>query len=189
MFEALKDFDREIFLFLNGLHQPWLDQAMFYMTKAVFWIPVYILLLYLIAKTYSWKIMLWSLLGLAVVITLGDRISVELFKEVFQRYRPSRNLEIGPIVHVVNDYRGGLYGFVSSHATNFFAISTYVALLLRKRYPLIVPLLILWASFICYTRIYLGVHYPSDILAGSLLGTTIGFSVYKLFKYLVLKER
>src|SRR5690606_21196231 len=150
---------------------------------------VYILLLYLIAKTYSWKIMLWSLLGLAVVITLGDRISVELFKEVFQRYRPSRNLEIGPIVHVVNDYRGGLYGFESSHATNFFAISTYVALLLRKRYPLIVPLLILWASFICYTRIYLGVHYPADILAGSLLGTTIGFSVYKLFKYLVLKER
>lgn len=189
MLEALKEFDREIFLFLNGLHQPWLDQAMFYMTKAVFWIPVYLLLLYLIAKTYSWKIMLWSLLAIAVIITLGDRISVELFKNVFQRYRPSRNLEIGPIVHTVNDYRGGLYGFVSSHATNFFSISTFVILLLRKRYPPITPLLILWASLICYTRIYLGVHYPSDILAGTMLGVTIGFSIYKLFKYLVLKPK
>ena len=189
MFEALKDFDREIFLFLNGLHQPWLDQAMFYMTKAVFWIPVYLLLLYLIAKSYSMKTMLWSLLAIAVIITLCDRISVELFKEVFQRYRPSRNLEIGPIVHVVNDYRGGLYGFVSSHATNFFGIATFVILLLRKQYPKIVPLLVLWASFICYTRVYLGVHYPSDILVGSLLGASIGFSIYKLFKYLALRER
>lgn len=189
MLEALEEFDREIFLFLNGLHQPWLDQAMFYMTKAVFWIPVYLLLLYLIAKTYSWKIMLWSLLAVAVIVTIGDRISVELFKEVFQRYRPSRNIEIGPIIHIVNDYRGGLYGFVSSHATNFFGISTFVILLLRRRYPAITPLLILWASFICYTRVYLGVHYPSDILAGTMLGVVIGFLIYKLFKYLVLKPK
>lgn len=189
MFEALKEFDTELFLFLNGLHQPWLDQAMYYMTKAVFWIPVYIVLLYLIAKTYGWKIMLWSLLGIALVVTLSDRISVELFKEVFLRYRPTKNIILGPIVHTVNNYRGGMYGFVSSHATNFFGITTFVALLLRKKYPKIVPILVLWASLICYTRVYLGVHYPSDILVGSLLGATIGFSVYKLFKYLVLKER
>lgn len=189
MFEALKEFDTELFLFINGLHQPWLDQAMFYMTKAVFWIPVYIVLLYLIAKTYSWKIMLWSLLAIAVVITLSDRISVELFKEVFLRYRPTKNLVIGPIVHTVNDYRGGMYGFVSSHAANFFGITTFVVLLLRRQYPKIVPILVLWASFICYTRVYLGVHYPSDVVAGSLLGATIGFLVYKLFKHLVLKQQ
>lgn len=189
MLEALEVFDREIFFFFNGLHQPWLDQTMFYMTKAVFWTPVYLLLLYLIAKTYSWKIMLWSLLAIAVIITLGDRISVELFKNVFQRYRPSRNLEIGPLVHIVNDYRGGLYGFVSSHATNFFSITTFVILLLRKRYRGITPLLVLWASLICYTRVYLGVHYPSDILVGTMLGVTIGFSIYKLFKYLMLKPK
>ena len=189
MLESLEQFDQELFLFLNGLHQPWLDQVMFYMTKAVSWIPIYLLLLYLVVKTYDWKIMLWSLLAIAVVITLSDRISVELFKEVFQRYRPSRNLIIGPQAHIVNDYRGGLYGFVSSHATNFFGIATFVALLIRKNYPKAVPFLVLWASFICYTRVYLGVHYPSDIVAGSLLGATIGFSVYKLFKVLLLKEK
>jgi len=187
--DSLQQFDQELFLFLNGLHQPWLDMPMFYMTKAVFWIPVYLFLLYLIGKTYSWKIMLWSLLAIAVVITLSDRISVELFKEVFQRYRPSRNLIIGPQIHIVNDYRGGLYGFVSSHATNFFGIATFVIHLLRKKYPLILPILVLWASLICYTRIYLGVHYPSDIFVGSILGATIGYSVYRLFHYLVLRSR
>lgn len=187
MIEVLKHYDRELFLALNGLHKPWLDQAMFLMTKAVFWTPVYLLLLYLIAKNYGMRVMLWSLLAIAVIITLGDRISVMAFKDVFQRYRPSRNLEIGHLIHVVNDYRGGLYGFVSSHATNFFSISTFSALLLRKRYPLVVPLLFVWASLISYTRIYLGVHYPGDILAGALLGMLIGFIIFRVFKKYILK--
>lgn len=189
MLESLEQFDQELFLFLNGLHQPWLDQLMFYLTKAVSWIPVYLILLYLIAKTYNWKIMLWSLLGVAVVIALGDRISVELFKEVFLRYRPSRNIDLGPHVHLVNGYRGGMYGFVSSHATNFFGIATFVGLLIRKKYPKALPWIVLWALFICYTRIYLGVHYPSDIFVGTLLGITIGYFVYRLFKALLLRER
>ena len=187
MIEFLKQCDRELFLFLNGLHKPWLDQAMFLMTKAVFWIPVYIMLLYLIAKNYSVKVMFWSLVAIAVIIALGDRISVMAFKDVFQRYRPTQNLEIGHLVHVVNDYRGGMYGFVSSHATNFFSISTFSALLLRKRHPFIVPFLLVWASLICYTRIYLGVHYPGDILAGALLGMLIGFIIFRLFKKYILK--
>lgn len=189
MIDTLKEFDTALFLKLNGLHAPWLDPIMFYMTKAVFWIPVYIILLILIKRTYNWKIALWSLLGLALVITLADRISVELFKEVFLRYRPSHNLNLTDSVYIVNDYRGGKYGFVSSHATNFFGIGTFISLLIRKKYPRVLPWIYVWVLLICYTRIYLGVHYPADIACGALLGTLIGFLVYNLFKYFILKRR
>jgi undecaprenyl-diphosphatase len=189
MIEWLESLDQALFLKLNGLHHPWLDQLMYYMSEELFWVPVYLLFLWLIAKTYNWKIMLWSLLGVAVVVTLGDRISVELFKNVFERYRPSRNLEIGPMAHIVNDYRGGLYGFVSSHATNYFGIATFVALLLMQKYGWQTMWILLWAGLIAYTRIYLGVHYPADIAVGGLLGVGIGFVVYKLFVFAILRRQ
>lgn len=189
MIEQIEAFDRELFLKINGLHQPWLDQAMMYMTNGLFWIPVYLILLYLVTKTYNTRVMLWSLLGVGLVVLLADRISVELFKEVFMRYRPTHNLEIKDLVHTVNNYRGGKYGFVSSHATNFFGISTFVSLLIRKKYPKMVPWIILWASLICYTRIYLGVHYPGDIACGAILGALIGFFVYRLFLYFIIKRQ
>ncbi len=188
MIDWVEHIDRELFLWLNGMHQPWLDQLMYYMTEALFWIPVYILLLWLIAKNFSKGAMFWSLLAIALIVTLSDRISVEVFKEVVQRYRPSRNLEIGPMVHLVNDYRGGLYGFVSSHATNFFGIATFLFLLLRKAYPRGAWLILLWATLISYTRIYLGVHYPLDIIGGGMLGATIGTGVFLLFQRYILNR-
>lgn len=188
MIDWLKEIDRDLFLWLNGLHHPWLDPVMYYMSSEFVWIPVYILMLWLIAKTYNKAVMFWTLLGIALVVTIGDRVSVELFKNVFQRYRPSRNLEIGPLVHIVNDYRGGLYGFVSSHATNFFGIATFVFLLLKKAFPKGAYLVLLWAALIAYTRIYLGVHYPADIFVGGLLGAGIGGGVFLLFKRYILPK-
>ncbi len=188
MIEWLEKLDRSLFLFLNGLHQPWLDQPMYYMSEKVFWIPVYLFLLYLIFKAYNWKVMLWTLLGVILVVSICDRVSVELFKNVFERYRPSRNFEIGDMVHIVNDYRGGLYGFVSSHAANFFGIATFVYCLLKPKYGVKALWVIVWAGLISYTRIYLGVHYPGDIICGGLLGALIGFGVYVLFKRYILKS-
>lgn len=182
MIEWLEEIDRALFLKLNGLHQPWLDQPMMIMTKAIYWIPVYIGMLYLIFKAYNWKTMLFSLLGVALVVTLGDRISVELFKEVFLRYRPSHNLDLDGLIYHVNGYRGGKYGFVSSHATNFFGIATFVFLLIRKQYLGWGIAILFWAALICYTRIYLGVHYPGDLFAGGLLGAVIGWFVFRLFR-------
>jgi len=143
--------------------------------------------LWAIAKAYDWRMALWALLGVAVVVTLGDRISVEFFKEVFQRYRPSQNLEIYDLVHTVNDYRGGQYGFVSSHATNFFGIATFLYMLLRKPYPKRAWYLFIFAGLVAYTRIYLGVHYPGDIVCGAILGGLIAWSVFKVFNRFLWK--
>ncbi len=189
MIEWLEELDRSLFLFLNGLHQSWLDQPMYYMSEKLFWIPVYLLLLYFVFRAYNWKVMLWTLLGVVLVVSIGDRVSVELFKNVFERYRPSRNLEIGEMVHIVNDYRGGLYGFVSSHATNFFGIATFVFLILKPKFGAKAYWVLAWAALISYTRIYLGVHYPGDIVCGGILGALIGYGVYILFKRFILKSQ
>ncbi len=188
MIDRLKEIDRELFLFLNSLHHPWLDQLMYYMSEKLFWIPVYLLFMFLIVRVHGMRTMLWSVLGVALVITLADRISVELFKNVFVRYRPSRNLEIGELIHIVNDYRGGLYGFVSSHAANFFGVATFIFMLLRKAYAKWAWLIFVWAALISYTRIYLGVHYPADILAGGLLGMLIGWVVYLLMNRFIINK-
>lgn len=188
MIDRLENIDQELFLWMNSLHAEWLDQPMYYMSEKLFWIPVYLFLIYLLVKSYDVKTALWSLLGVIVVVTLCDRISVELFKEVFQRYRPTHNLEIGNLVHTVNDYRGGMYGFVSSHAANFFGISTFLHLILRKAYGIKALWIFLWAGLIAYTRVYLGVHYPGDILCGGILGCFVGWVVYFFFNKLILKK-
>lgn len=189
MIEKLQELDRQLFLFLNGLHQPWLDLPMYYMSQGPFWIPVYLWLLWMVAKTYNWKMALWSLAGIALVITFADRGSVELFKEVFRRYRPTHNLEIGSMVHTVNGYRGGKYGFISSHASNFFGIATFVFLLVRERFTKTAWLVFPWAGLIVYTRIYLGVHYPSDIFVGAVYGILCGVVAYLIFYLIFLKRR
>ena len=184
MIEWLEQIDRDLFLWLNALHAHWLDYPMVLISEKRFWIPLYLFLSYLLYKHYGWKATLWALLGAALVITAADRISVECFKEVFLRYRPSWNTELADQIHLVDSYRGGKYGFVSSHAANHFAIGTYLFLLLRKFYPKGAYLLLVWAVLVAYSRIYLGVHYPADVAVGGLVGAAIGWLIYLLFKRL-----
>jgi len=186
--EALEDMDQQLFLFLNSLNHPALDQAMYLMTDQMFWIPAYLLMLWMVYKSYGWKTALWSLAGAAVAITLGDRISVELFKNVFERYRPSHNLDIGDVIHTVNNYRGGKYGFVSSHAANSFAVATFIFLVIRAKFPQWAWWVLFWAALFSYTRIYLGVHYPADIACGALLGAGIGQVVYLGFQKWIIER-
>lgn len=112
---------------------------------------------------------------------MGDRISVMAFKDVFQRFRPCHNPDIASLVHLV-DGCGGKFGFVSSHAANSFALALFTGLLLRKHYKYILPIMLFWAALVSYSRIYVGVHYPGDILGGAILGTVIGIFVYWLMK-------
>jgi undecaprenyl-diphosphatase len=132
-----------------------------------------------------------GLIGLTLALT--DLTSVHLFKNVFLRYRPSHNLLLTDHLHYYlikpgEYYKGGEYGFISSHAANFFAIITFVSLVLRARYPkLIYPLLFI-GILIAYSRIYLGVHYLSDVMVGGLVGSAIAFLVYR-FIYLRFSEK
>jgi undecaprenyl-diphosphatase len=185
--EQLEKWDRELFIRLNGMHADWLDQPMFYMSDELTWIPLYLFFLYALARFYGWRVALTTLLAVAVVVTIADRSSVELFKEVFKRYRPSRNLELYDQVHVVNGYRGGKFGFVSSHAANFFGIATLLYLMFRRRVEGWALLLFLWAGLIAYTRIYLGVHYPADIVCGAALGVFTGILVFYPFNRFLWK--
>lgn len=187
MIEKLERWDRELFLWLNGKHTEWLDQPMYIMSDELTWIPLYLFFLFALAKLYNWKVALTTLLAVAAVVTIADRSSVELFKEVFKRYRPSRNLEIYDQVHVVNGYRGGQFGFVSSHAANFFGIATLLFLMFRRKLPKTALLLFVWAGLIAYTRIYLGVHYPADIVCGAALGIFTGWLVFYLFNRFLWK--
>jgi undecaprenyl-diphosphatase len=178
MLESLQSLDRTAFFFFNGLHSPWLDPVMYFLSKTGASLPVYALLLYLIIKTFgkqSWIV----LLGVALTILLSDQITSGLMKPFFERLRPTHDPALDGLVHTVNGYRGGKFGFASSHAANTFGLAVLLGLLLRNHYRHI-GWLFLWAALVSFTRIYLGVHYPGDILVGALVGLTCGYVVYRL---------
>lgn len=129
-------------------------------------------------------------MAVVALIFLSDKVSVYLFKDVFLRYRPCHNLDISHLVHLV-DGCGGKYGFVSSHAANTFALATYLGVVLKKHFPKMLLWMLIWAAVVSYSRIYLGVHYPADIVVGAILGVGIGlliaFSLKKLNTKLNLK--
>jgi undecaprenyl-diphosphatase len=175
MLEILLNYDVQLFLKLNAMHTPWWDTAMLFFTRKETWLPFYIALLAVIFRTYKkkgWIILLCIILGLVA----GEQVSVFL-KETIQRLRPGHDPAIAQLAHVVLK-KGGLYGFVSSHATNAMYILTFTTLLFRNR---AVSLTFLgWAVLISYTRIYVGAHYPLDLLGGWILGGITGYLFYKL---------
>lgn len=184
MIEQIEQFDRDLFLTLNGLHADWLDPIMWWLSSIVFMIPVIAFVLYYAYKKGKLRLALIMMGGVGLCVLLSDRISVELFKEVFQRYRPTHNTDIGDLVHTVikpngEEYRGGLFSFVSSHATNAMSMALFSFLHLR-RFNKKWSLIFLWVIIVSYTRIYLGVHYPADLVCGAALGAVIGGIVYWL---------
>lgn len=180
MLEIVNTWDTQLLLFLNSIHSPFFDWLMPIITATKTWIPLYVLVLYVIIKKEKWNA-LYAILFAVLVIVLADQISVKLFKNVFERFRPSHEPAIRDIIHIVNDYRGGRYGFVSSHAANTFGFATYMALYFSKKWVSLS--LFSWALIVSYSRIYLGVHYPGDILGGALLGMLIGSTTFWLMGF------
>ena len=180
--EFLKDIDTQLFLFLNGLHTPFFDVLFEYFSGRFFWIPLYALLFVIATLKLKWK-MMYFILAVVALIFLSDKISVYWFKEVFMRYRPCHNNDIAHLIHLV-DGCGGKYGFVSSHAANTFALAAFMGIILRKHFPKMLLWMLVWATVVSYSRIYLGVHYPADIAVGGMLGILIGYAVAFILKKL-----
>lgn len=184
MIDQLLALDKELFFFLNGLHAPWLDPIMVAVTNKWAWIPLYIFLLYHIVKEYrikSWPI----LLAIGLTILLSDQITSSFMKPFFERLRPSREPDLEGFIHFVNGYKGGRFGFASSHAANTFGTAALLCLLFRNTKPWM-GWLFLWATVVSYSRIYLGVHYPGDILAGGVIGILCGWLSFRLYKWVTL---
>jgi undecaprenyl-diphosphatase len=182
MLELLQTIDESIVVAVNSWNSPFLDSFMWWVSGKFTWWPFYAALLVFIFWQKKWKeggvILLFTLL----LITLSDQSSVHLFKEVIRRPRPSHNPEIGGILHYVNEYKGGLYGFISSHASNAFAVAAFLAMIFKKSWFSLV--IFLWAILVSYSRIYLGVHYLSDILAGAAWGVLLAYIFNRAFLFI-----
>ncbi|MEX2233223.1 MAG: phosphatase PAP2 family protein [Cyclobacteriaceae bacterium] len=176
--EEILEFDKELFLDLNSYHNEWLDQLMMFFSSTPAWIPLYLILLYAIIRIY--KKNTWVVLFAATItILLADQITSSFMKPFFERLRPSHEPELAGVVNIVDQYRGGKYGFASSHAGNTFGVATLMWIFLKDYRPWI-GILFFWALFVGYTRIYLGVHYPGDILVGQLIGFLSALAAYFL---------
>ena len=179
MIELLKSADTSALLFLNGLNNAFFDELFWLISSKYAWIPMICALLFCTFRR-NWRTGAMMIVAIALVITLCDQISSGIIKDAVCRLRPTHDSELAGLVHVVNNYRSGQYGFVSSHAANSFGVATFLALAFRERKFLWI--IIGWAAILSYSRIYLGVHFPGDIICGGLLGCLLGAIVYMLYK-------
>lgn len=188
MIDYLTNIDTELFLFLNGLHVDWLDPVMTFISGKITWAPFYVVLLYLVIKKYK-KQSILIIIGIILLIVCADRVSSGFFKPVFERPRPCHNEAIKELVYLPNGHCGGAYGFISSHACNTFALAAYLILILRRYYKKIAWVMLPWATLVAYSRIYMGVHYPGDVVAGAIVGAMIGIAIGKLNIMIMTKEK
>jgi undecaprenyl-diphosphatase len=182
MFEIIKRWDDATLLFINNHHNSFWDSAMWFASGILSWFPLYALLIVIIILKFKKQSWLLILLIIPLIIA-SDQFASGIIKPLVQRLRPSHEPGLDNLLHYVNQYRGGLYSFPSSHASNFFAWVTYFTLTAAKKLHWLPYLIFPVALFVCYSRVYLGVHYPSDIVAGAALGAFLGWIVAKIYYY------
>lgn len=186
--DALISLDRQIFLLINSHYSSFFDFVMYWLSEKLIWAPLYVVLLVMMYFTYR-KAFWYILLLIILLVTLTDQVSVVFFKDVFQRLRPCHEPELEGMVRILKDHCGGSYGFISSHACNTFGVAVFAGSILKIKYKWMLPALLFWAAAISYSRVYLGVHYPGDILVGSIVGVLIGWFIVKLFRWIQLKKK
>lgn len=180
MLDYLINLDTQLFIFLNNLGTDFWDPFWLRMSEIGIWIPLYLVLLGLVYYLFHWKTALLITGFIALNVIATDQGSVRLFKNQFERLRPCHVEELQDQIRLVKGSCGGQYGFVSSHASNTFGLAFFLGLLFRKKWPWLYYALLIWASLVAYSRVYLGVHYPGDILFGAIYGTLCGTLLFVL---------
>lgn len=182
MIDTLLAIDEWLFLFLNQLHADWLDPIMFFISGKLEWAWLYVLII--IRIIYKYKTAGIIALGVLVLgITINDSITSGFMKPFFERLRPSHEPSLAGMVHTINNYKGGLYSFASSHASNAFALTAFLWLIFKRKEKWVIYMFI-WAAVVAYSRIYLGVHYPGDIIAGASIGILVSYLLYTIYNKL-----
>ena len=181
MIEYLNDIDADALLAVNGLHDLFQD-SFWWLVSAKWSSLLLVLAIVWILLHQNRRHALLVLAMLVLTIVVADQVSSGLIKHLVERLRPTHDPSLESMVHVINGYRGGLYGFVSSHSANFFAVSTFLSLVMRQRW--VAFSLFTWALLQCYSRMYLGVHYPGDILGGIVVGVLAGWLVWCILRWI-----
>ncbi len=176
--ESLLQLDSQLLLLFNYFHNEFWDVVLWLTSSIQIWIPLYLMMIYTIVR--GQKLQSWiTILALIVLVVLCDRISTDVFKYGFERLRPTHDPELKDFIKTVKDYTGGKFGFVSSHAANTMGLAVFTSLLFRNKAFSV--FIILWSVAVGYSRVYLGVHYPGDVLGGFILGALLAFIVYKIY--------
>lgn len=176
--EGLLPLERDLFFALNGSDSVILDNIMWTLSGRFVWIPLLLFIVFVFFYKTPRKVGMLVTLFFILVFVTSDQVSSSIFKPLFERFRPSHHPDFMDQVDILNGYRGGRYGFISGHATNSFGLAVFLSFIFRYRWITIISLL--WATLNSYTRIYLGVHFISDIVAGMIVGSLIGFLLYSL---------
>lgn len=179
LFDIVKLWDTNLFLFINGIHVPFFDGFMYAVSYKFTWLALYVSVLYLVIKHWN-REAVWVIAALILCIVISDQVSSGLLKDLVKRLRPSHAEDLKGLVHLVRGYSGGKYGFASSHAANAVGFALLSSLIFKRK--IYAYAIFSWAIITAYSRIYLGVHYPLDILGGVFVGTVAAFFCYWLIR-------
>jgi undecaprenyl-diphosphatase len=178
--EYLNQLDTQLFMLINESHNAFFDPIMYWLSDKLIWAPMYLLIVFLMIRRYKMRGLL-MLLFVGVVIALCDQTASGLLKNTVQRLRPSHEPALAGLIYLSKAGPGGLYGFASSHAANVFGLATFLYFVLDSKFRYLKYWLFLWALGVAYSRIYNGVHYPGDVLVGSIIGVAFGFLMAKAY--------
>lgn len=180
---SLVGMDQQLLLWFNGHHNLFFDGFMSYFTGKLVWVPMYVCIFFVMLRNYHWRTVLACVVGVTLTITFADQVCSSLIRPLVERPRPcSEASPIVDMVHIVNGRRGGSYGFPSCHAANTFGLAFFLMYLMKQR--MLNVWMFFWAAMNCYTRMYLGLHYPGDIVVGAVIGFACATVFFLLTKFL-----